>query len=149
MSSQNRSLGRTIWNLLLALLNATLILIALCLWLAWQISTEISSLTATFAQNLIEVEPLREEVRGLREDVANLKSDLAALQTQSGELRTASLTRIEEKVEIVEARVSSTADSLGAILDEPMILIDYTVESSAEALKLGIADLRGCTLPEA
>ena len=30
----DRSLGRTLWNLFLALLNATLILVALCLWLA-------------------------------------------------------------------------------------------------------------------
>ena len=60
----DRTLGRTLWNLFLALLNATLILVVVSLALAWGVSNNLRSITADFAQNLIDVAPLRDEVAG-------------------------------------------------------------------------------------
>ncbi|MFT5438253.1 MAG: hypothetical protein ACI9MJ_000111 [Alphaproteobacteria bacterium] len=59
----NRRLGRTLRNLGLALLNATLILVALCLWLGWELASTMTSITSDFAANLVSIDQVRGEIR--------------------------------------------------------------------------------------
>ena len=56
---------KTLKDLALALLNATLLLIALCLFLAWLVSSRVDGMLATFASNLELVGPLREDVQAM------------------------------------------------------------------------------------
>lgn len=76
---KDRSIGRTIWNLFLAIFNATLILAIIVLFLAWRVmdsaegvSDNVSSTVQQFAPVKDEVLELRTELEGTREDLATL-----------------------------------------------------------------------------
>ena len=57
-----RSFGRTIRSLLVAMLNATLILVALCLWLAWGAFSTLERVTGTVQEVTSSLHPLRDEL---------------------------------------------------------------------------------------
>ena len=75
---------KTVKDLILALINATLILIALCLFLGLMVMNRANDITATFASNLIKLEPLKDEVSAAREDIAGLRTYIAALKATPG-----------------------------------------------------------------
>lgn len=141
----DRSLGRTLWNLVLALLNATLILVALCLGLAWAVSNNIKSVTAEFAQNLIDVAPLRDEVGDLRIEVAGLRDDIAVLTTQGDALTDAALTRLSERAETIDARLDDINARVGTVMQDPGVLIDRAVERTVVAVADQVGGLAQCT----
>ena len=141
----DRSLGRTLWNLVLALLNATLILVALCLWLAWRVTAQVDAITDDFAENLIEITPLRDEVQELRSEVAGLRSDLQVVQSGAGEASTAALARIQERSAQFDARLDEINSGIDKVLRDPEELIDYAIDRTAEGIKAGISEARMCT----
>ena len=85
-------MGKTLKDLFLALLNATLILVALCLFLFLMAANKANSLTETFAEHLQIVGPLQESVQTTGTEIAALRSDLAELKNQSGEVSSATMT---------------------------------------------------------
>ncbi|MFT7596253.1 MAG: hypothetical protein ACI8R4_003588, partial [Paracoccaceae bacterium] len=88
----------TLKKLGLALINATLILIVLCLFLAWKVTSRVDDLASNFAQNLNTVAPLREDIQGATSEMAALRSDLATLKAQSGDVSSATLQRIQDRM---------------------------------------------------
>lgn len=61
----DRTVARSLGNLVLALLNATLILTALCLWLAWSAFSAAERVSADLRAAAEVVLPLREEAQAL------------------------------------------------------------------------------------
>lgn len=137
-------MAKTLKDLALALLNATLILVALCLFLAWKTATTVDGLTATFSQNLIKITPLRDEVAGLRSDLSDIRADLAALKSQSGDFSTATLTALQTKVQTLEGNVQGVQSRVRQLVDTPEQLIDHSIDTAADALTRSISDLKGC-----
>lgn len=144
----DRSLGRTLWNLFLALLNATLILLAVCLWLAWGVTSNLRGLAAEFAQNLIDIAPLRDEVRDLREDVAGLRTDLATITNVEGTVTQVTLSRVLEVTERIDERMNEIDTRIEAALRDPEELIGRAVDLTFAAAAENAAKFRQCT-PEA
>lgn len=138
----------TLKNLALALLNATLILVALCLFLAWKVADKADQITDNFARNLITVAPLREDVQSLTEELAALRSDLAQVSSQSSDLSSASLQRIQTRVAQIDARMSTARQSITKLVEAPTLLIDYAIDASADRLTQGINDIRSCSPPK-
>ena len=73
-----RKLLHTIWMLFLACLNATLVLIALCLWLAWSLAGRVDEATANLAQSAEQIAPLRLSIENATGELARLRGDLAS-----------------------------------------------------------------------
>jgi len=84
---QNRRLRRALRNLGLALLNATLALVALCLWLGWELASTVKSITSDFSANLVSIDPVRDEIRDQTGELAALRADIATARHATGELR--------------------------------------------------------------
>ncbi|WP_380053021.1 hypothetical protein ACFE33_10395 [Falsihalocynthiibacter sp. SS001] len=150
MNTFSSRLGKTVLNLLLAMLNATLILIAVCLFLELRVLQKIDGLTATFAQNLIQVEPLKDSVDGLTDQVANLQAELAAFREAPLELgaeRSERLAAISAQVDTLNTRISGIRAQVGEVLQDPKMLVDYTIEKGVQELVTGAADLAGCVMP--
>ena len=63
-------MGKVLKDLALALVNATLILVAVCLFLAWQLSRTVEGLLANAAGQLQVVEPLRARMAETRAELA-------------------------------------------------------------------------------
>ncbi len=140
---------RVLKDLFFALLNATLILIALCLFLAWQLSNRVHDLTAAFASNLQIVEPLQQEMQDTRTELAGLRADLATLRDQSGEVSSAALQRVETRVDALESRVDGVLTQAESVVSDPSDLIDHAIQSGANELVESLGRMRGCVPADA
>jgi len=137
-------MAKTLKDLALALLNATLILVALCLFLAWKTASTVDGLTAAFSQNLIKVTPLRDEVAGLREDLAAMRADLAVIKSQSGEATATAVAGLQQKIQRMESGIQGAQARVRQLVDEPEQLIDYSIQTAADALTHSVSEIRGC-----
>ncbi|WP_299910213.1 hypothetical protein [uncultured Paracoccus sp.] len=141
-----RRLWPTLRNLILALLNATLILVALCLWLAWRLTSEVHAVTADvageLAQNLVPVQPLRDEVAALTGEVAGLRADLAAVR--EGAALPEAVEQLGVAAEGLQARLAGLAEKTEAVTADPGLLIDRAVAAAAGKLGDEAQELIGC-----
>ena len=125
-------MSKTLKNLVLALLNATLILIALCLFLGLKVVNRANDITDTFASNLIKLEPLKDEVAAARAELAGLRSDLADLKAAPGDLREETLTRIETRMDRVTARLDTMQVTMQEVRTLPYDLTDHAIQTAAD-----------------
>lgn len=141
-------MAKTLKDLLLALLNATLILVALCLFLGWKLASKAESITAEVSQTVQAVTPIRDEAKGIRDELAALRTDLAALSqqdtladSQAAQNLQATLGRLnaaEQKLQTVQERISELADT-------PEVLIAQAIQTGADIAAERVLALRGCT----
>lgn len=141
-------MAKTIKDLLLALLNATLILLALCLFLGWKLAQSVDGIRAGFAENLQVIAPLRDEAQGIRGELAGLRSDLRAIRQQDlatldPETRT-KLNNALDRLSDLETNLEETQTRLAGLVDNPENLIDYAVTTSTEAIGAQLRGIRGC-----
>ena len=143
-------MARTLKDLLLALLNATLILVALCLFLGWKLASTVDSVTSRFSENLQIVTALREEAQGIRGELAALRSDLATIPVDGGVVDnitaqriTTTLTRLND----VEDKLKSAQAKFADLADSPDALIDQAIQTSADVIADRVIAIRGC-VPE-
>lgn len=140
-------MAKTLKDLLLALLNATLILVALCLFLGWQLASKVESIAEEFSETVQAVAPIRNETKGIRTELAALREDLSALSLENPgangkvaqDIR-ATLTRLnslDQKLQIVQERLISLAD-------EPQVLIARAIENGADVVSARILEFKGC-----
>lgn len=140
-------MAKTLKDLVLALINATLILIALCLFLAWKTSATLNGLVGEFASQIEIVGPLRDDVQAMTAEVNALRTDLAEVRfdTASSELVAQLKTRVDtmtDKLDSVEARM----DGLAAKPEEMISLaVEQVTQGVAEGAAQAINDVRGCT----
>ncbi|WP_226629785.1 hypothetical protein [Alloyangia pacifica] len=141
---RERSLGKTIKTLLLALLNATLILVALCLFLALQLSKRVEQVTDSFARNIVTIDPLRQEIATMTAEVSGLRADLGSLREGGSDMTTEAAQRITARLDTLDTRLDAASQRIERLLDSPEDLVDRAVERAAEELRLGIHDFRNC-----
>jgi hypothetical protein len=123
-----RTLGGTVWSLLLALLNATLILLALCLWLGWQVVAEARAVARGLEERTALLTPVTAELAGLRAEVAGLRGAMAELaESEAGE----ALAEIGDRLAGLDGRIAAATARLDALAAEPGLLVDRAVERAA------------------
>lgn len=135
-------------DLLVAMINATLILIVLALFLAWKVTSTADQIASNFATSLISVEPLREDIQGLTAELGAIRTDLQQLGEKPGELSSASLQRIENRLNQMQARADSAREAISNLSQAPTRMVDYAIDSSIDRLEQGIMEIRGC-VPQA
>ena len=69
------------------------------------------------------------------------------MRSQSDDLRSQSAQRINAKLDEIGGRMTAATDRVYELASRPETLINHAIDKAADELKLGIADLRGCTLP--
>jgi hypothetical protein len=124
-----RSLGRTVGNLALALLNATLVLIALCFWLAWSAFSAAERVTSQVEQAAQSVLPVRGEIRDLTAQIEGTRAELVALRDR-GEDGGGAVAELSESVAAIEAQLAVLADEVSKLNAAPGAMIDRAVEAS-------------------
>ena len=135
---------QTLKNLALALVNATLILIALCLFLLWQIGNTAERVAGSFAENLELLGPLRAEVAGLRDDLSGLRGDLAEIQAVPGQ----GMDAVEAQLDAVGARLDGVQARVNSLSEAPERLMTAAIDRSADRLAGGLEGLLSCARPE-
>ncbi|MBY6134346.1 hypothetical protein KUV61_00785 [Nocardioides marinus] len=97
-------MARILFDLLKACLNATLILLALCLFLGWKLLAATEGVSANAAEIAQQLQPLRDAVRNLQQDVAGLRNDI---RTGDGPPPSARLARLEQQLSEVQDRLAT------------------------------------------
>lgn len=131
-------------DLAVAMFNATLILLALCLWLAWQLSDTLSSAASEFASSLISVQPLREDVQSMTGEISALRNELASIAQSSGEVRSQAFRTLQERTDTLELRISGTMEKVETLVNHPERLIDYAIDQAAVSMKSAMSDMWQC-----
>lgn len=136
-------MAKTLKDLALALLNATLILIALCLFLAWKASDTINGMMTDFASSIEVVKPMREEVQGMTTQLTGLRDDLQALKDGTADI--AAMDRLETQLTAINERADKIGARLDALEGKPQELLDHAIEKGAQQAAATFNDIRGCT----
>ncbi len=144
MSETKSRLGRTIGNLLLALLNATLILVALCLFLGWQLFQEVETVTGHVAKNVTQIQDLKTEVQAMTAEMSALRSELSEQSVQADPLTLQAMQELSAKMDRIDGRVSQAETRLASFVNEPTALIDHAVDQTAGELKELVAAFADC-----
>lgn len=131
-------------DLFLAMLNATLLLIAVCLFLLWQLSKTTEDVAAAFAENLHVLEPVAEEIGGLRGDLAALRTELGTLGDTTGEAAGAKTARIEARLDAFATRLDQVQTRIDNVAAEPERLMSIAVEAASKKAGQTLLGLRGC-----
>ncbi len=140
-------MAKTLKDLLLALLNATLILLALCLFLGWKLAQSVETVRDGFAENLQVVAPLRDQTQEIRDEISGLRGDLTAIRNNASNLDFAAKSRLSaalDRLNDIEARLENTQTRLAGLVDNPEDLINYAVTTSSEAAAEQVMKIRGC-----
>lgn len=135
----------TIKNLLLALLNATLILVALCLYLGWMVMQSAEQAADTFASAVGNIAPIRNEVSDVKDSVAGLRADLQLLAGQPGVLSETAEAALESRVNVIAARLDRLETSLAALSEVPENTVEAAIDLSANRAADLITQFRSCT----
>ncbi|WP_420586810.1 hypothetical protein [Ruegeria sp.] len=140
-------MARTLKDLLLALLNATLILLAICLFLGWKLASTVDGITTAFSEKVAVVAPLREDIRSIRGELTALRSDLANIQAEGLVADTAAAQRVSaalNTLDNLQEQMQATQSRISEITDAPENLINTAIEKSADVVTDRIDTLRGC-----
>jgi hypothetical protein len=141
MTAPDRPLRRTLGNLALALLNATLILVALCLWLGVHLAGTVHAITTDAARSLAGLQPIAEQIRDVAAEVAGLRKDLAARTAQ------ASTGALDARVGALETRLGQSLDQLEALTANPTLLVDHAIDRTADRIAEGVNGVLNCARP--
>lgn len=147
MAQQGSRVKAAAVNLLVACLNATLILVLLCLMATYWVLREANGLTDMVAQSLVKITPLTDQAAkmndhliGLREDIAAFDPALSDISAPNALKIQARLDGIQSEMALVRAQLSDMSNTLGT-------LADYAIEKVAFEVKAGVRDLRQCRPP--
>lgn len=117
---------KILFDLIKACLNASLILLALCLLLGWKLLAAAEGVSANAAAIAQQVQPLHAAVSRLQDDVAGLRSEILS---GTGTAASARLAKLEQQLAQVQ-------DSLQQIRALPQ-------QAAASAARAGAAELAG------
>ncbi|UWQ26400.1 hypothetical protein K3553_08015 [Leisingera aquaemixtae] len=127
---------RTVADLAKALLNATLILLALCLFLGWKLMAAAAAVTAHAEQIASQVAPLHTAATGLREDLNSLRPALQDRPGQDGAGQNGADTASTARLDRIEERLDQLQANLAGIRQLPL-------QSAEQAGRAGAAELVG------
>ncbi len=156
MSETTSRFLRALRNIALAMLNATLILVALCLFLALRLSDRVDTIMSNATQNLISVAPLREDMQDMTGELAALRGDIATLlgstgemTSSAGQLVTERIGRFDARLNSVDAKVSALRERIASTEIDPGTLLDRAIATASAELAASFAALAGCELMQA
>ncbi|KPA22780.1 hypothetical protein shim_10680 [Shimia sp. SK013] len=139
---------KTIKDLLLAMLNATLILVALCLFLLWQVSRSGERIAESFASNLSLLKPMEQRIDETRQEVAGLRSDLAALANGTTELSDAAKMRLDNAATRLDQAMRGIEADVAKLAATPETLTDYAIDKTATRVSIELQTLLQCRQPQ-
>ena len=119
-----RTLPQTLGQLALALLNATLILLALCLWLGWGAASAVRDVSGDMAMRKEVLTGLRDDLQGLTAEVAALRSDLAQGKTPDG-----------PRIDALDTRLATISESLARTAEAANRMADASAQAVGNEIR--------------
>lgn len=151
MSKPTSRALRALRDLAIAMSNATLILVAICLFLGLRLATSVNDFAGNVAENLVSAEPLREDVRAMTDEIAALRADLAGLGAAAGDAGSGVTEQVAERIEAldgrlqtVQTRVQGVQDRLNGVEMDPGAVLDHAISTAAIEFSDALGARAGC-----
>lgn len=149
MARQSKTFGTVLLDLFKAFLNATLMLLLACLIVGYMLVSKFDGIVATFAQSLVTLDPVTQQLQETRTEVAGLRSDLNEMISNNPGQGASSLMRLQTRVALMDDKLRSIEQGMQKLARDPYVLIDYGIESAARQATQSLETLRGCERPDA
>lgn len=137
-------MAKILKDLLLSLVNATLILGAICLFLFWRVTVASEAVIEDFSTVQTTVVPLREDLQDLTAEVRELRATLATAEWMEAEDRPAALSQLEGRLEVIDSRMELAQSRLTSLAAMPVELIDRAIRTGVDRTMDTLSDWRGC-----
>ncbi|MDV7143113.1 hypothetical protein R3X27_10500 [Tropicimonas sp. TH_r6] len=154
MSLTSSRFLRALRDLLIAMINATLILVALCLFLGLRLSDRVERVATGIAQSVVSLDPLRDDVQGMTDEISALRADLAgfreasgAVTSEAGQALQVRLGAMEARLDSVGTRVDTVRERLQSVEFDPEALVDHAIQTASAEVVRAAGMLSGCEMP--
>ncbi len=140
-------MAKTLKDLVLALLNATLLLLALCLFLGWKLASTLEGITTGFAEKLQILAPLQEQAQGIRDEIKGLRDELTLIHVNGDVLDSAVKLRVTtalDRLQETQDRLQSVQERFTDLSESPDELINNAIHTSADAIADRVIAIREC-----
>ncbi|MCL6283077.1 hypothetical protein M3P21_05980 [Ruegeria sp. 2012CJ41-6] len=137
-------MAKTLKDLVLALLNATLILLALCLFLAWKTVDGANQIADTVEKTVQAMTPVRTGMQEVVAQLEGLRGDLDALDKETSLNDLPQLAEIQSQLDALSVQLSEAQMRIDDLSDRPGQLLDEAITATADAVATRLAALRGC-----
>lgn len=148
-------LSRAAKNLLLALLNATLLLIVLALFFAWRVAGTVERVAentvAAASAQVAQLAPLKNQVESIETQLMGLRADIAGLSLLEDSDAAIAVDAMLAELNSLEALVSEVNNTFSPIVEtvttDPGAVAQQAVAAGFAALGDEIATLGLCAAP--
>ena len=139
----------TLKNLVVAMINATLILVALCLFLALKLTNTTERVVGAFASELQVLEPLTQSIQQLSTEVSDFR-DLAEQRKANPSFEDLTAAQqTQTRLAAIQTRLDDLQATLDQIASTPDRLMNTAITTGADKAANVLADLQGCQKPDA
>lgn len=128
---------KTLLDLLKACINATLLLLALCLFLGWKLMSSVDNVTGQVTQAVVQITPVQNRIEALRTEVAALRSDIL----QRPEIA------VSAKLDALDRRLAALQSEMLDLKALPAELIHDAAQTAAVEFAGQVARLSNCVPP--
>mgnify|MGYP000609607284 CR=1 FL=1 len=127
---------KTILDLFKAMINATLLLLALCLFLGWMLVSSVQDVTAKVTGAIDQVAPVQDRIQDLRVELAGLRSDIVSRPELA----------VSDQLNVLDKRLKSLQHEMSELRQLPEDMIRIAAQTAAAELT-GHLGQRGNCLP--
>lgn len=151
-NSYSGRLLRTSGQLALALINATLILFVVALFLALKLADTVERLTETAiaaaTQQVEQLSPLADRAERIEDQLKEIQADVVSLRLREDALVAKTTETLTQKLEDLDTSISEMnallAPALETVTTEPGILVERAVQKSLAEAGTWVTTLSGC-----
>lgn len=119
-----------------AMLNATLLLLAICLFFAWKVTSSVNAATDRVATAVADVTPVQDRLTDLRDEIAALRTDIA----------TRPEIEITTRMDMMNRRLDTLQQNLNGLQSLPADMIQQAAQAGAAELAGQIARMGNCSI---
>lgn len=128
---------QTILDLFKAMINATLILLALCLYLGWMLMSSVQGVTTKVTEAIVQITPVQDRIQDLQLEVSGLRSDLVSLPEQA----------VSSQLDGLDQRLASLQKEMSKLRQLPNDIIQTAAQTAATSLAEQLSQPASCLPP--
>ncbi len=128
---------KLILDLLKAMINATLLLLALCLFLGWKLMGSVQDVTGKVTEAVVQITPVQDRLQDLRLEVTGLRSDIVSRPELA----------VSSQLDTLDRRLAALQQDLTQLRQLPTEIIQGAAQTGAAELAGQITRLTSCAPP--
>jgi len=128
---------KVILDLFKAMINATLLLLALCLFLGWQLMSSVQTVTGKVTQAVVQISPVQDRLQELKLEISGLRRDIVS----RSELP------VSNQLDSLDRRLAALQSDLSELHQLPAEIVQTAARTGAVELAGQITRLTSCVPP--